>query len=103
MDLSAEPRTIYTTYRGHSRFSRVRFHRPGPRPRIGDRITALFPAVRIPEEPAEYTPELAIELLARTTDLPEGKRALFIVISEYSRALHNLATQALASAPGSIR
>ncbi len=88
---------MYTTYRNHSRFARVRLRRPGPRPSFGARITALFPSVRIPEERAEYTPELALELLAGTTDLPETKRALFIILSEYGHALHNLATQALAA------
>jgi|HubBroStandDraft_1064217.scaffolds.fasta_scaffold12486_4 hypothetical protein len=105
-EASPAPRTIYTTYRTHSRFSRVRLRRPGPRPRFGDRITALFPSARIPGEAAEYTPELALELLARTADFPESKRALFLILSEYGHALHNLATQALAAqgdAPASAR
>ena len=99
MGLPDTPRTIYTTYRSQSRFARVRLRRPGPRPSLGARITALFPSVRIPEERAQYTPELALELLAGTTDFPENKRALFIILSEYGHALHNLATQALAASP----
>ncbi len=98
MDLPDTPRTIYTTYRSQSRFARIRLRHPGPRQprlRLSDRITAIFPALRAPEEPTDYTPELAMELLARTCDPPETKVALHIVIGEYRNALHALATQAL--------
>jgi hypothetical protein len=99
MDTSQAPRTIYTTYRNRSRFSRIRLRRPGPRPRLGAGITALFPALRVPDDPADYTPELALELLAGTSELPEGKHALFVILNEHHRALHALATQALARTP----
>jgi hypothetical protein len=93
----AQPsRTLYTTYRGHSRFARIRLRRPGHQLPLGARITALLPALRVPDEPADYTPELAMTLLGGTCELPGSKRALHIVLGEYRRALHALATQALA-------
>lgn len=60
-------------------------------------ITALFPALRVPGGPASYTPELTLELLTCTGELPAGKRALHIILAEYRRALHDLATGARAS------
>jgi hypothetical protein len=88
-------RTIYTRYRGHSRFARIRLRRPGPRLLLEARISALLPALRIPDKPAGYTPELALELLAGTGEYPGSKRALHIILREYRHALHALATQAL--------
>ena len=97
MDQATHPRkTIYTTYRNHTRYARIRLRRPGPRPPLSARITALFPGVRVPDGPADYTPELALELLAGTSEPPSSKHELLIVISEYAYALHALATQALA-------
>ncbi len=89
--------TIHVTYRNQSRFARIRLHRPHRtgRPSLGARITALLPALKVPEEPTDYTPELAIRLLAGTCELPETRRALHIVVGEYRHALHTLATQAL--------
>ncbi len=73
-------RTIHVAYRNHSRLARIRLRRPhpsSPRPLLSARITALFPALRVPDEPTHYTPELALELLAGTSELPENKHALF--------------------------
>lgn len=84
-------RTIHVTYR-NSRFARIRLRRPGPKPSFGARITAILPAVRIPDEPACYDADLAMELLGGTCELPETKRSLHIVIGEYRRALYDLAT-----------
>jgi hypothetical protein len=88
--------TIYATYRGHSPFHRIRLRPPDTRqlPLLPARITALFPATRIPDQPTHYTPELAIELINATSELPASKRALHIIIGEYRHALHALATQA---------
>ncbi len=99
-------RTIHVTYRNHSRLARIRLRRPhpsSPRPLLSARITALFPALRVPDEPTHYTPELALELLAGTSELPENKHALFIILSEYAYALHTLATQALSQQPDATR
>jgi hypothetical protein len=90
----SQARTIYVTYRGYSRFGRIRLRRPGPQPPLSARITALYPAARVPERTTDYDADLAIELLASTCELPEGKRALMIIIGEYRHALHALATQA---------
>lgn len=68
---------------------------PGtPRPLMSAPITALFPALRVPGKPASYTPELAMELLNGTGELPASKRALHIILAEHRRALHDLATSA---------
>lgn len=88
-------RTIYATYRRRSRLARIRLRHPAtPQPRISAPITALFPALRVPGQPASYTPELAMELLNGTGELPAGKRALHIVLAEHRRALHDLASGA---------
>jgi hypothetical protein len=96
MDCGAH-QTIHIAYRSSSRFARIRLHRRhrAGRPPFGSRITAILPALDVPEEPTDYTPELAIELLAGTCEIPESKRALFIVLGEYRHALHTLACQAL--------
>lgn len=70
-------RTIYVTYR-RSRFARIKLRQPDP---------------RMPGTPASYTPELAMELLGGTCEIPEGKRALLIILREYRRALHDLASR----------
>jgi hypothetical protein len=88
-------RTIYATYRHRSRLARIRLRHPGtPQPLISAPITVLFPALRVPGRPASYTPELAMELLNGTGELPAGKRALHIILGEHRRALHDLATSA---------
>ncbi len=92
------PRTIHVTYRNHSRFARVRLIRPAPLS-LDARITALLPGLRAPEQPADYTPELAMELIAGTCELPESKRALHVILGEYRRALHALATQTRSTQP----
>lgn len=84
--------TIHVSYRNRSRFARIRLRRPDHRPPLGARITAVLPALRVPDQPADYTPQLALELLAGTRELPESKRALHIVVGEYRHALHALAT-----------
>jgi hypothetical protein len=91
----ATPQTIYTTYRNSSRFARVRLRRPAPKPPLDARITALLPALHAPDEPASYTPELALELITATRELPASKRALHIILAEHRRALHAIAAQAL--------
>jgi hypothetical protein len=91
-------RTIYATYRRRSRLARIRLRHPGTsQPLITDPIAVLFPALRVPGKPASYTPELAMELLNGTGELPAGKRALHIILAEHRRALHDLATGAQAS------
>jgi hypothetical protein len=88
-------RTIYASYRRRSRLARIRLRHPGtPRPRMSAPITVLLPALRVPGGPASYTPELAMELLNGTGELPAGKRALHIILSEYRRALRDLASSA---------
>jgi hypothetical protein len=71
-------RTIYATYRSRSRLARIRLRRPGTR-------------------------LLAIELLNSTGELPAGKHALHIILAEHRRALHDLATSALAGQQAGAR
>lgn len=93
---SQAPRTIHMTSR-HSRLARTKVHHPGPRTPLSAKITALYPAARVPDDPACYDANLAMDLLGTTCELPAGKHGLLIVLGEYRHALHALATQALAA------
>jgi hypothetical protein len=93
-DRQAARRTIHAAYRRCSRLARIRLRHPGTRrPLLSDPITVLFPALRTPTQPARYTPELAMELLNGTSELPAGKRALHLILAEHRRALHDLAAR----------
>lgn len=95
VDGKSDRRAICATYRRCCYLVRIRFRRRGiPRQLLSDPITVLFPALRTPSEPAPYTPELAMELLNGTRELPAGKQALRDVLAEHRRALRDLATSA---------
>jgi hypothetical protein len=95
MARTTSQRTIYTTYRNHTRLARIRLRRPATWPPLNGRITALLTAIHAPDEPAQYTPELALELITATSELPASKRALHLILAEHRRALHTIATQAI--------
>ena len=79
--MPGNPRTISVACRGHGRLSRLRLVMPDqPEPRV-------------------YDAELARELLARTAELPSGRRALVRILAEYRRALRDLASGPSGDAP----
>ena len=92
-----QPRTIAVTYRGCSRFSRIRLRHPGERRRLMARLIRQPSVADIPPPAQPYDAELAMELLANTCELPGSKRGLHIVLTHYRYALHQLATEAMAS------
>lgn len=68
-------RTIAVTARDRSRFSRLKVHYP-------DNPDHL-----------QYDTALARELLARTAELPDTKRGLIAVLTEYRHALQALTAE----------
>ncbi len=92
--LSPEQRTLGITYRP-GRFARIRLAYPeGWRPSRMARFRKRnrYPVAR--SHPA-YDPDLAIELVGRTGELPTSKHDLVVLLTEYRHALIDLATQAL--------
>ncbi len=72
----------------------LRVHYPdGTRPTWRTLLTRRFPRHRPCD--LSYDPHLAIELIANTSDIPESRYDLIVVLTEYRHALHDLATQAL--------
>ena len=71
--MPGSPRTISVVARGRGRLSRLRLVLPDQ------------------SGPLVYDAALARELLARTAELPSGRRALVAILTEYRRALHDLA------------
>lgn len=93
---SQASQAIHETSR-RSRFARTKVRRPGPRTPLSARITALYPSARVPDDPACYDADFAMELLGSTCELPASEHGLLIVLGEYRHALHALATRALAA------
>ena len=91
-----EQRTLGVTYRP-GRFARIRLaypkdRRPSWMVRIRQHSSYPGQTTRL-----TYDPELAIELVDRTSEIPSAKYDLVVLLLEYRYALYDLATQAIAS------
>jgi hypothetical protein len=91
-----QPRTIAVTYRGSSRFSRVRLRHPGERRGLMALLIRRSSVGDIPPPAQPYDAELVMELLDNTGELPGSKRGLYIVLTHYRYALRQLATEDMA-------
>ncbi len=85
-------RTITVTSRAWK--APLRVHYPdGTRPTWRTWLTRRYPRHRPTE--LTYNPELAMELIGNTSDIPDSRHDLILILTEYRHALHDLATQAL--------
>jgi hypothetical protein len=84
-------RTIAVTARSSSRLARLKVRYPSQRPARFSRYARRYPD-QLPHP--HYDAELALELLASTGELPDTRRGLVVLLTEYRHALHALATQA---------
>src|ERR1022692_867822 len=96
MNLQQPARTTAVTPRSNSRVARLRLRHPGRRRSWFAPMGARYPVQA--EHPC-YDPDLSMELLARTCELPASKRDLVVLLTEYRHALYAVATKAASSRP----
>lgn len=90
MDLTQPARTVAVTARSKSRFARLRLCYPSHQP-----SRFLRPAAQQPRQADHpcYDADLSMELLGRTCELPDSKRELIALLTEYRHALCALVSQ----------
>lgn len=95
MNQTPPARTI--TVRSPAWKAPLRVHYPdGTRPAWRTLLTRRFPRDR--HHDLSYDPGLALELIGNTSDIPDSRHDLVVVLTEYRHALHDLATRALQQA-----
>ena len=92
MDVQQPASTVAVTARSRSRFARLRLRYPARQRSRFVPFSGRY--ARAAQHPC-YNAELSMELLRRTGELPDSKRDLVALLTEYRRALHAVASQAM--------